>query len=184
MSWLQPSWTGWPGAWPTSSRSTSKLKAKGVAPSVLAMQLDTTTPTGKLMLQLMGCFAEVERDVMLERRREGVARAKPAGKYVAAYPTAQRNAAEVVQLRGRRNSDHFCEGVREFFQARERGQRLARCQGRPYPASEQSDSNPRHHKGGGDKSGDGTYAPEVSVRLQINGNAHARGAPTNIVADR
>jgi DNA invertase Pin-like site-specific DNA recombinase len=41
------------------------------------MQLDTTTPTGKLILQLMGCFAEFERDVMLERQREGVAKQRP-----------------------------------------------------------------------------------------------------------
>jgi DNA invertase Pin-like site-specific DNA recombinase len=54
---------------------TTRLKAKGVALHNLAMQLDTTTPTGKLMLQLMGCFAEFERDVMLERQREGIAKA-------------------------------------------------------------------------------------------------------------
>ncbi len=79
---------------------TSRLKAKGVALNILAMQLDTTTPTGKLMLQLMGCFAEFERDVMLERQREGVAKAKAEGKYRGRVPTAQRKAAEVIQLRG------------------------------------------------------------------------------------
>src|SRR4051812_41188955 len=35
---------------------TSKLKAKGVELQVLAMNLDTTTPTGKLMLNLLGNF--------------------------------------------------------------------------------------------------------------------------------
>ena len=79
---------------------TSRLKAKGVALNILAMHLDTTTPPGKLMLQLMGCFAEFERDVMLERQREGVAKAKAEGKYKGRVPTAQRQAAEVVQLRG------------------------------------------------------------------------------------
>jgi DNA invertase Pin-like site-specific DNA recombinase len=78
----------------------SRLKAKGVALHILAMQLDTTTPTGKLMLQLMGCFAEFERDVMLERQREGVAKAKAEGKYKGRVPTAQRKAAEVARLRG------------------------------------------------------------------------------------
>ena len=34
--------------------TTSKLKAKDVELQVLAMKLDTTTPTGKLMLNLMG----------------------------------------------------------------------------------------------------------------------------------
>jgi DNA invertase Pin-like site-specific DNA recombinase len=55
---------------------TSKLKAKGVELQVLAMDLDTSTPTGKLILNLMGSFAEFEREIMLERQREGVARAK------------------------------------------------------------------------------------------------------------
>ena len=49
----------------------------------------------------MGCFAEFERDVMLERQLEGVAKAKADGKYKGRVPTAQRKAAEVVQLRGR-----------------------------------------------------------------------------------
>jgi DNA invertase Pin-like site-specific DNA recombinase len=79
---------------------TSKLKAKGVELQVLAMNLDTTTPTGKLMLNLMGSFAEFEREIMLERQREGVAKAKAEGKYKGRVPTAQRKAAEVVQLRG------------------------------------------------------------------------------------
>jgi DNA invertase Pin-like site-specific DNA recombinase len=80
---------------------TSKLKAKGVELQVLAMNLDTTTPTGKLMLNLMGSFAEFEREIMLERQREGVAKAKADGKYKRRVPTAQRKAGEVVQLRGR-----------------------------------------------------------------------------------
>jgi len=79
---------------------TSKLKAKGVELQVLAMNLDTSTPTGKLMLNLMGSFAEFEREIMLERQREGVAKAKAEGKYRGRAPTAQRKAAEVVQLRG------------------------------------------------------------------------------------
>ena len=32
---------------------------------VLAMNMDTSTPTGKLMLNLMGSFAEFEREIML-----------------------------------------------------------------------------------------------------------------------
>ena len=79
---------------------TSKLKAKGVELEVLAMNLDTSTPTGKLMLNLMGSFAEFEREIMLERQREGVAKAKAEGKYRGRAPTAQRKLGEVVQLRG------------------------------------------------------------------------------------
>jgi DNA invertase Pin-like site-specific DNA recombinase len=50
---------------------TSRLNYKGVELRILAMQLDTATPTGKLMLNLMGSFAEFEREIMLERQREG-----------------------------------------------------------------------------------------------------------------
>jgi DNA invertase Pin-like site-specific DNA recombinase len=79
---------------------TGRLKVKGVELQVLAMNLDTSTPTGKLMLNLMGSFAEFEREIMLERQREGVAKAKAEGKYRGRVPTAQRKAAEVIQLRG------------------------------------------------------------------------------------
>jgi DNA invertase Pin-like site-specific DNA recombinase len=78
---------------------TSNLKAKGVELQVLAMNLDTSTPTGKLMLNLMGSFAEFEREIMLERQRDGVAKAKAEGKYRGRVPTARRKATEVVQLR-------------------------------------------------------------------------------------
>ena len=35
------------------------------------MNLDTGTPTGKLMVNLLGSIAEFERELMLERQREG-----------------------------------------------------------------------------------------------------------------
>jgi DNA invertase Pin-like site-specific DNA recombinase len=43
------------------------------------MNLETSTPTGKLMLNLVGSFAEFEREIMLEPQREGVAKAKADG---------------------------------------------------------------------------------------------------------
>lgn len=49
---------------------TAKLKAKGVELKVLALNLDTSTPTGKLMLNLLGSIAEFERELMLERKRQ------------------------------------------------------------------------------------------------------------------
>jgi DNA invertase Pin-like site-specific DNA recombinase len=78
---------------------TSRLSSKGIELRILAMQLDTATPTGKLMLNLMGSFAEFEREIMLERQREGVAKAKAAGKYKGRVPTARRQSAEVFKLR-------------------------------------------------------------------------------------
>ncbi|WP_219906663.1 recombinase family protein [Nitrosospira multiformis] len=49
--------------------------------------MDTSTPTGKLMLTVLGGIAQFEREMMLERQREGVARAKAAGKYNGRKPT-------------------------------------------------------------------------------------------------
>lgn len=43
--------------------------------------LDTSTPTGKLMLTMIGAINEFERQNLLERQREGIAVAKRAGKY-------------------------------------------------------------------------------------------------------
>ena len=48
----------------------------------------------------MGSFAEFEREIMLERQREGVAKAKAEGKYKGRVPTARRQSAEVIKLRG------------------------------------------------------------------------------------
>ena len=79
--------------------TTRKLKAKGVTLNILAMNLDTSTPTGKLMLNLLGSIAQFERELMLERQREGIARAKAEGKYKGRVPTAMRQAAEVSKLK-------------------------------------------------------------------------------------
>lgn len=78
---------------------TERLKAKGVALRILSMQMDTSTPTGKLMLTMLGGIAEFERDLMLERQREGIAKAKVDGKYKGRAPTARRKAADVLRLK-------------------------------------------------------------------------------------
>ena len=65
---------------------------------VLAMNLDTGTPTGKLMLNVLGSVAEFERAMMLERQREGIAKAKSEGKYIGRKPTALAKAGEVKAL--------------------------------------------------------------------------------------
>ena len=44
-------------------------------------RIDTSTPTGKLMLTMIGAIAEFERQNLLERQREGIAIAKREGKY-------------------------------------------------------------------------------------------------------
>ncbi len=76
-----------------------QLEAKAVGLRILSMNLDTSTPTGKLMVNLLGSIAEFERELMLERQREGIAKAKAEGKYTGRQPTARRKAQEVMRLR-------------------------------------------------------------------------------------
>jgi len=56
------------------------------------------TATGKLMVTMLGAIAAFEREMMLERQREGIAAAKAEGKYKGREPTARRQAAEVKRL--------------------------------------------------------------------------------------
>ncbi|MBZ8119750.1 recombinase family protein [Roseovarius sp. LXJ103] len=76
------------------------LKAKGATLRILAMDIDTGTPTGKLMVSVLGSVAAFEREIMLERQREGIAKAKAEGKYKGRKPTAQAKSEEVLRLLG------------------------------------------------------------------------------------
>lgn len=78
---------------------TDTLKAKGASLRILNMGIDTSTPTGKLMLTVLGGIAEFERGIMLERQREGIAKAKAAGKYKGRKPTARAKADDVLALK-------------------------------------------------------------------------------------
>jgi DNA invertase Pin-like site-specific DNA recombinase len=78
----------------------AQLEAKGAALRILAMGIDTATPTGKLMLTILGGVAEFERAIMLERQREGIAKAKAEGRYKGRTPTARAKADDVLRLHG------------------------------------------------------------------------------------
>lgn len=58
-----------------------RLTAKGVEFVSKKEAIDTTTPTGKFMLTIFGAVAELEREYILQRQREGIAIAKKQGKY-------------------------------------------------------------------------------------------------------
>lgn len=58
-----------------------QLKAKGVNLVSNKENVDTSTPTGKLMLTMIGAINEFERANLLERQREGIAVAKREGRY-------------------------------------------------------------------------------------------------------
>jgi len=74
------------------------LAQRGVGLVVLSMggeKLDTRNPTSKLMLTILAGVATWEREIMLERQREGIAKAKAEGKYKGRKPTVAAQAAEI-----------------------------------------------------------------------------------------
>ncbi|QGY00075.1 recombinase family protein [Roseovarius faecimaris] len=74
------------------------LTTKSAHLRILGLGIDTAGPTGKLILTVLGGMAEFERGIMLERQREGIAKAKAAGKYKGRKPTARAKSEEVIQL--------------------------------------------------------------------------------------
>jgi DNA invertase Pin-like site-specific DNA recombinase len=81
----------------------ARLEAKSVALRVLAMSgsqpLDTGTAIGTLMLAVIGAVGQFEREMMLERQREGIAQAQRAGRYKGRAPTVRRQADEIIRLK-------------------------------------------------------------------------------------
>ena len=80
----------------------ARLEAKRVSLRVLSMSgtqsLDTGTSTGRLMLSVIGAVGQVEREAMLERQREGIAKAKREGRYKGRVPTVRLQSAVLCRL--------------------------------------------------------------------------------------
>ena len=58
-----------------------RLQAKGVHLKSEKESIDTSSPTGKLLISVIAAINQFERDNLLERQREGIAIAKQQGKY-------------------------------------------------------------------------------------------------------
>jgi len=61
---------------------------------------DTTTPSGRLLLQMVGAFAEFERSVMIERTHAGIAAARKRGVHCG-RPEVELDVARALELRSR-----------------------------------------------------------------------------------
>lgn len=77
------------------------LQSKQVTLRILNLGINTSTPTGKLMLTMIGAIATFERELMLERQAEGIELAKQRGVYKGRKPTAMARGEEVVALADR-----------------------------------------------------------------------------------
>lgn len=62
------------------------LNEKGVSFKSLKENIDTTTPQGQFMLTIFGALAQLERETILQKQKEGIAIAKAEGKYKGRKP--------------------------------------------------------------------------------------------------
>ena len=78
-----------------------QIEAKGAGLVILSLgseRIDTTTATGKLILNMMVSVAQFEREMMKERQVEGIKRAQAEGKYKGRVPKAMNQADKVKAL--------------------------------------------------------------------------------------
>jgi DNA invertase Pin-like site-specific DNA recombinase len=90
-----------------------RVKLKGADLHVLNLGVDTGSAAGKLLFTMIGAVATFEREMMLERQSEGIARAKQEGRYRGRKPTARARSAEIKALKA--------DGVRPVEIARRLG---------------------------------------------------------------
>lgn len=76
------------------------IETAGAAIRIVNLGIDTTTPTGKLMLNVLGSVAQFEREMMLERQREGIQRAKREGKYKGSKAKFSRKRVDQLKAQG------------------------------------------------------------------------------------
>src|SRR6202790_1532111 len=79
-------------------RALETFRALGINFVSYSEQMDTTTPTGKMVFTVLGAVAELERSLIAERVRAGLRNARAKGKRLG-RPTKQINAAKIAALR-------------------------------------------------------------------------------------
>ena len=75
-----------------------RIRAKGATLEIMDLKIDTSTHIGRFMFTVLASVAELERNMMLGRQREGLAKARADGKYLGRKPTAQLQAGEIRRL--------------------------------------------------------------------------------------
>jgi DNA invertase Pin-like site-specific DNA recombinase len=82
----------------------SDLRAKGLDLYLHKQGLDTSTPSGRMMFQMLGVFSEFERSMIQERIRAGLARARSQGKRLGRPPLSEKIKAKVRRARAEGHS--------------------------------------------------------------------------------
>jgi len=79
-------------------RALETFSALGIAFVSLSEQMDTTTPTGKMVFTVLGAVAELERSLIAERVRAGLRNAKAKGKRLG-RPRTRVDADQIARVR-------------------------------------------------------------------------------------
>lgn len=79
-------------------RALETFNALGIAFVSLSEQMDTTTPTGKMIFTVLGAVAELERSLIVERVKAGLRNARAKGKRLG-RPKRIVDASKIVELR-------------------------------------------------------------------------------------
>src|SRR6202140_4441696 len=87
--------------------------------------LDTTTPAGKAMFQMMGVFAEFERAMIQERVRAGLARAKAEGKQLGRPRVDEKTEIAIRKALGRKDRPGILKIAKELGVGTSTVQRIA-----------------------------------------------------------
>jgi DNA invertase Pin-like site-specific DNA recombinase len=103
------------------------LTELGVGFVSLTEALDLTTPSGRAMAGMLAIFAEFEREILRERVRVGIARARPEGRPHGRPRTASLKADEVLRLKAERVS--HSEIARRLGIGRTSVRRIIRAEG-------------------------------------------------------
>lgn len=81
----------------------ARLEDKHVGLRILdfgGSEVETRSPSGRMLLTMFAAVAEFERAVMIARQRDGIAKAKAAGKYRGRAPTARAKLEQVREMKG------------------------------------------------------------------------------------
>lgn len=97
-------------------RALESFSALGIGFVSLREQIDTNTPTGKMIFTVLGSVAELERSLIGERVKAGLRNAKAKGKKLGRPPLRELSSAEVRQLRReRRKTGESFKGLADRY---------------------------------------------------------------------
>ena len=74
-----------------------KLESQGVTLHVIDQNIETATPTGKLLFNMLGAIAQFETEIRKERQMDGIKRAKDQGVHIGRKKQISEEEIELLQ---------------------------------------------------------------------------------------